>query len=147
MLRLSTKARYALRAMMELARREGPRPVQLHDIAAAQRLSPKYLEQLAIPLRHAGLLHTARGPSGGYSLARPAGEITALEVVRAVEGPLDLLDCVSRASICERAASCAARDLWRDLSNAVTEVLRKRTLADLAQCQRRLDTAMSRRRR
>jgi Rrf2 family cysteine metabolism transcriptional repressor len=146
MLRLSTKARYALRAMMELALREGEGPVQLHEIAAAQRLSPKYLEQLVIPLRHAGLVHTERGPSGGYSLARPAAEITALDIVRAVEGPLDLLDCVGRAAICERSSSCAARDLWRDLSVAVTEVLGKRTLADLSQCQRRLSTPARRRR-
>lgn len=146
MLRLSTKARYALRAMMELALREGEGPVQLREIAGAQALSPKYLEQLAIPLRHAGLLHTERGPSGGYCLARPAEEITALEVVRAVEGPLDLLDCVGRATICERSATCAARDLWRDLSRAVGEVLGKRTLADLAACQSRLNAASGRRR-
>jgi len=146
MLRLSTKARYALRAMIELALREGEGSVQLREIADAQRLSPKYLEQLVIPLRHAGLVHTERGPSGGYSLALPADEITALDVVRAVEGPLDLLDCVGRATICERSSSCAARELWRDLSAAVGEVLGKRSLADLASCQRTLNAAGGRRR-
>jgi Rrf2 family transcriptional regulator, cysteine metabolism repressor len=146
MLRLSTKARYALRAMIELALREGEGAVQLREIADAQRLSPKYLEQLAIPLRHAGLVHSERGPSGGYSLARPAGEITALEIVRAVEGPLDLLDCVGRAAICERSSSCAARELWQELSVAVGDVLGKRTLADLAECQRTLNSSAGRRR-
>ena len=135
MLRLSTKARYALRAMMELAIHEGRGPVQLREVARAQRISAKYLEQLAIPLRHAGLLHTERGPSGGYELARPAMAITALEVVQAVEGPLELLECVGRRSACDRAGVCAARDLWVEAGEAITKVLAATSLADLRENQ------------
>ena len=131
MLKLSTKARYALRAMMELAIREGQGPVQLREVARAQRLSPKYLEQLAIPLRHAGLLHTERGPNGGYELARPALTITALEVVQAVEGPLQLLDCIGREGTCDRSGTCAAQDLWRQVGGAICKVLSETTLATL----------------
>jgi Rrf2 family transcriptional regulator, cysteine metabolism repressor len=135
MLKLSTKARYALRAMMQLAVHEGAGPVQLREIARAQRLSPKYLEQLAIPLRHAGLLRTERGPTGGYELARPAVAITALDVVQAVEGPLALLDCLGRTAACDRTDVCAARELWVEVQAAIDGVLSKMTLAQLRENQ------------
>ncbi len=135
MLKLSTKARYSLRAMIELALREGEGPVQLREVAEAQRISPKYLEQLAAPLRNAGLVQSARGPSGGYELARPATAITALEVVRAVEGPLDLLDCIGSSAACNRARACAARTLWRRASQAINDVLADTTLAELRDSQ------------
>ena len=94
MIRPSTRARYALRAMIELALHEGAGPLLLRQVAAAQHISPKYLEQLTMPLRRTGLLQAERGPQGGYELARPADEITAREIVEAVEGPLHLLDCL-----------------------------------------------------
>ncbi len=135
MLKLSTKARYALRAMMELAIREGEGPVQLREIAKAQAISPKYLEQLAIPLRHAGLLRTERGPSGGYELSRPAVTISALDVVQAVEGPLQLLDCFGPSAECERVSACAARSLWMEVEGAIVKVLADKTLAELRENQ------------
>jgi Rrf2 family protein len=135
MLRLSTKTRYALRAMLELALREGEGPVQLREVAKAQRISQKYLEQLALPLRHAGLVHTERGPSGGYELARPAAAITALEVVEAVEGPLRLLDCIGRPAACDRAGECVARKLWARAGEALSQVLSEATLAELRESQ------------
>ena len=131
MLKLSTKARYGLRAMVELACHEGEGPVQLRAIAGAQNLSPKYLEQLTIPLRNSGLIHSERGPRGGYRLAKPASRITALDVVRAVEGAVTLLDCVSEPDVCERSAGCAARGLWSKVSAAINATLREVTLADL----------------
>jgi Rrf2 family protein len=135
-MKLSTKARYALRAMMELALHEGEGPQLLRDIAKAQRLSPKYLEQLTIPLRHAGLLRTERGPSGGYELAKPASRITALDIVEAVEGPLDLLDCIGSSAACDRTATCAARRLWMRVGEAMSGALAEATLADLRESQR-----------
>jgi len=131
MMKLSTKTRYALRAMVELACRGGEGPVQLRQIAKAQNLSPKYLEQLTISLRNAGLINSERGPNGGYWLARPAGQITALDVVRAAEGPLTLLDCLTRSSACERSSSCVARRLWAKVSLAISDTLARVTLADL----------------
>ncbi len=131
MLKLSTKSRYALRAMMELAMREGTGPVQLREIARAQHISAKYLEQLAIPLNHAGLVLTERGPSGGYRLARPASMITALDVVEAVEGPLHLLDCLARGQACDRSTACAARQLWGEVEEAISVTLSRKTLDDL----------------
>jgi len=131
MLKLSTKARYALRAMVELAHHEGEGATQLRAIAKAQRLSTKYLEQLTIGLRNGGLIHSERGPRGGYWLAKPASHITALDVVRAAEGPVTLLDCVGQSSVCERSASCAARKLWSKVSAAINATLEEVTLADL----------------
>jgi len=140
-MRLSTKARYALRAMMELALHEGEGPQLLREIAQAQRLSVKYLEQLTIPLRHAGLVRSARGPNGGYELARPAAEITALDVVAAVEGPLTLLDCVGRTAACDRTATCVARQLWMRAGEAISAALSDTSLAHLRDSQRAADTS------
>ncbi len=136
-MKLSTKTRYALRAMVELALREGQGPVQLRQIAEAQAISPKYLEQLAIPLRNAGLVRSERGPAGGYELARPAHAITALDIVQAMEGPLDLLDCLGQTEACDRSETCAARALWARVGAAMSDVLAQTTLADLRDAQRR----------
>jgi Rrf2 family protein len=134
--KLSTKARYALRAVLELSLREGQGPVQLRQIAKAQDISPKYLEQLAMPLRNAELVRSERGPAGGYELARPASAITALDVVRAVEGPIDLLDCLGQSRVCDRADTCVARTLWGRVSAAISDVLGDTTMADLRDAQR-----------
>ena len=136
MVKLSTRARYALRAMMELSLREGAGPVLLRDIAAAQRVSPKYLEQLAIPLRRAGLLQAERGPKGGYQLSRRAEEITAHDIVEAVEGHIHLLECLRTPAACDRTEACAARDLWGRVTQAMSAVLSETTLADLREQQR-----------
>jgi len=131
MLRLSTRARYALRGMIELAGHEGDRLMQLREVAELQYLSPKYLEQLAIPLRRAGLIRAERGSAGGYRLARPASEILALDIVQAVEGPLDVVACALKAAVCERSSACAARRLWIRVHEAVISVLAETTLAEL----------------
>ncbi len=132
MLRLSTKTRYALRTMIELAKHEGEGMIPLKEVAEAQQLSPKYLEQLAISLRHAGLVLAERGSQGGYVLARPAAEITALQIVQAVDGPLQLVSCVSRPASCSRSPECSAHELWGRLTSAIDGVLSGTTLADLA---------------
>ena len=139
MLRTSTRARYALRAMIELARHEGRGPILLREVADAQRISTKYLEQLTIPLRRAGLLLAQRGPQGGYALARPAERITTRDIVEAVEGPVRVLDCLRSAHACDRTRTCAARGLWGRINRAITEVLTETTLADLLESQRQAE--------
>ncbi len=126
MLRLSTRTRYALRTMIELARHEGKGMVALKAVAEAQELSPKYLEQLAIALRHAGLVLAERGAQGGYMLARPAAKISVLEVVQAVEGPVELVTCVGQEPECERVGNCTAHGLWSRLNEAVRGCWRAR---------------------
>nr|NIM05696.1 Rrf2 family transcriptional regulator [Armatimonadota bacterium]NIO97177.1 Rrf2 family transcriptional regulator [Armatimonadota bacterium] len=99
-------------------------------------ISAKYLEQLTIPLRRAGLIQAERGPNGGYQLAKSAAEISAHDIVEAVEGSLDLIDCIASRTVCDRTDTCAARKLWGRVGRAISEVLADTTLADLREEQR-----------
>jgi len=133
MLKLSTKSRYGLRAVYDLARRYGEGPVRLKDVAESQGLSEQYLEQLFLGLRRYGLVRSVRGSRGGYMLGRPPGEITVGDVVRALEGPIAPVDCVSeeQPEDCQRADYCVARLIWARLRGAIAEVLDSVTLADM----------------
>jgi Rrf2 family protein len=122
--------------MIELARHEGAGLILLRRIAAAESIPRKYLEQLTIPLQRAGLVLAERGPRGGYELARPSDQITAREIIEAIEGPLSLVDCVREPSACDRAPICAARRLWGKVSEAIADVLSRTTLAELREQQR-----------
>ena len=93
-MKLSTKIRYGTRAILELASRFGEGPIELKEIARSQEISIKYLEQVIIPLRTAGMVKSARGAKGGYSLAKPPSEICLFDVVETLEGPLYLVDCI-----------------------------------------------------
>jgi len=143
MLKLSTKARYAMRFMIELSLHEEEGLVHLASVADAQDLSQKYLEQLAMSLRHSGLVNAERGSSGGYELALAPAEITALQIVQAVEGPIELISCVARPTACGRVTGCAAHGLWNRLSKSITQVLAETTLADLRSDQLRAPAAQS----
>lgn len=145
MFKVSTKARYALRAMIELAIRDEETFVPLAELAEAQGISPKYLEQLAITLRNAGLVRSERGPKGGYALALRPQKITVLDIVSAIEGPVVLLSCLQRAGLCQRARDCAARRFWQRLNESITAVLVQSTLAELRDEQQtdRMDSAPS----
>lgn len=93
-MKLSTKSRYGVRAMFDMAYHAGTLPAQIKDISRRQDISPRYLEQIFQDLKKAGLLNSRRGPQGGYSLARPAEEITVKDIVLAAEGELQLVNCV-----------------------------------------------------
>lgn len=136
-MQFSTKVRYALRAMMELAAHHGNDPVHLKAIAQKQDISDKYLEQVMAPLRTQGLVFTRKGSRGGYTLARPPGEISLFEIVHAVEGSLAPVSCVDHADLCEKVDVCAARDLWERLKELVSDELRSMSLADLVQAQQK----------
>ena len=133
---MSTKGRYGLRVMMELAARWGHGPVLAETIAKNQDISEKYIRVLAGMLRTAGLVRTVRGRSGGYELARAPASITALDVISALEGRNVLVDCVLDAGSCPRADRCAARDVWCDVASAVNGVLSGLTLDQLSAKQR-----------
>ncbi len=93
-MKLSTKSRYGVRAMFDMAYHAGTLPAQIKDISRRQNISPRYLEQIFQDLKKAGLLKSRRGPQGGYSLAKPAEEITVKDIVLAAEGELQLVNCV-----------------------------------------------------
>lgn len=131
-MKLSTRARYGLRMMVELARElRKKKPVQLGRIAKITGLSENYLAQLALPLKSEGLLIGISGKSGGYQLTRPPDQIKVGEVVKAVIGPMHLTDCVNNPDICLNSSFCEARLMWSILSEAMTEILDKYTLEDL----------------
>ena len=127
----STKGRYALRVMADLANHEGW--VSLGDIAERQGISRKYLEQVMALLLKVGYVESTRGKSGGYRLARPAEEYTLGNILRAVEGtlaPVACLDCTS-GEICPRVEDCPTVDVWRDLGSVTSAYLNEKRLSDL----------------
>jgi Rrf2 family protein len=117
--------------MMELAMNQGPRPVSVRQIAEAQDLPTKYLEQLVAALRAAELVRSQRGIGGGYVLTRPPEEITVADIYIALEGPLVPVECLSGSVRCDREGVCATREVWSRVTDAVREVLDSVTLADL----------------
>ena len=132
-MRLSTKGRYAVMAMADLAKRgEGARAVTLADIAQRQDISLPYLEQLFARLRRSGLVKSVRGPGGGYRLARTAAETPVSEIVTAVEEPLEAVRCTSGSVGCmPGGARCLTHDLWDDLGRHIHDYLASVTLEDV----------------
>ncbi len=130
-MKISTKGRYALRLMLDLAQEGQGRPVVLRDVAGRQEISEKYLEQLVSPLTRAGLLKSVRGAAGGYLLTKTPGEYTVGEILRAQEGSLAVVDCGQDGNPCPRRANCPTAPLWERLNRAVDEVVDATTLQDL----------------
>ncbi len=121
-MRLSTKGRYAVTAMIDLALHNEAGPVALTDIAETQKISVSYLEQLFARLRKNGLVTGMRGPGGGYRLARPAGEITVAEIITAVDEPIDMTRCAGKQD-CQDGEKCLTHELWVDLSKQLYDFL------------------------
>ncbi|MEW5764729.1 MAG: RrF2 family transcriptional regulator [Acidobacteriota bacterium] len=130
--KLSTRARYALRMMLDIARNGGEsEPVSLSGVSERTRVSRGYLEQLAIVLRNHNLLRGVLGKQGGYRLARPAQEITLREVVEASIGPIAILDCVLEPDHCAQSEACECRFLYLLINHRVVQVFEDYSLADL----------------
>ena len=127
-MRLSTKGRYAVTAMMEIALREGDGPVTLADISNIQGISNSYLEQLFAQLRKNGLVKGVRGPRGGYRLARGAEAITVADIITAVDEKIETMACKGQAN-CHDGKPCLTHDLWAQLSEQLYNFLNGITLA------------------
>jgi len=130
-MKLSTRTRYGIRAMLELAENYGKGPLQLKTIACHQNISVKYLEQLMIILKSAGIIRSIRGPSGGYVLAKSPNEIKISDCFNCLEGPVITTECVINSSFCPRTTDCVARELWTEVQGAMMTVLRSKTLQNL----------------
>ena len=130
-MRISSRCEYGLRAMVYLAARDDDKPVPLPEIAGGEGIPAPFLERILARLRESGLVKATRGVSGGYQLARAAGDIAVGDVVTALEGPLSLVGCVPDDGACDRAESCASRVVWRRLDSAITGALNSITLDDL----------------
>ena len=136
-MKLSTRARYGTRALLELALHQGEGPVLLKDIARRQKISLQYLEHLVTPLIAGGIVRSTRGAKGGVSLTRPPSEIRLSEVIHLLEGSVAPVDCVNNPGICLRSELCVTRDVWDDLRKAMDSVLESTTLQDLVERQKR----------
>jgi Rrf2 family protein len=131
-MKLSTKGQYAVRAMVVIALHYDEGPVPLRMVADLEDISEQYLEQIFMDLKKAGLVSGVRGARGGYLLGHPAEKITAGDIVRAVEGPIVLVECDHHSGPCERVHVCVTRDLWSKVSESMRQVLDSTTLAELA---------------
>jgi Rrf2 family protein len=132
-MRITTKGSYGLRAMVDLASQNGDGPMLMGAIAERQEVSRKYLHALLTALKAAGLVRSVRGSGGGYCLTRDPAEITVGEVLRALEGPVLLRDCVQDDTACRRSMGCITRRLWEVLSHEIEERLNSVTLRDLVE--------------
>jgi Rrf2 family cysteine metabolism transcriptional repressor len=139
-MKISTRGRYATRAMIDLALHFGKGPVLLTDISRRQRISKGYLEQLFIPLRSAGLIRGIRGASGGFTLARPPAEIRLSHIIQLTEGSTAPAVCVDEGNLCSQSSECITRDLWAEVKRACDRVLESKTLQDLVEKQRARST-------
>ena len=133
MLRISTRGRYALRAMVDLALHANDAPVLRRDIAARQEISADYVAQLFRQLGVAKVVRGIKGPGGGYTLARDATTISVGDIVRAVEGPIAVVNCVTSDDnpSCRQSGECVARAVWQRVNHAIEDALDKISLADL----------------
>ncbi|MBM3707938.1 MAG: Rrf2 family transcriptional regulator [Actinobacteria bacterium] len=136
-MRISTRSRYGTRLMINLAEKYHKGFSFLKDIAREECISEKYLSQIVIPLRVAGLLTGSRGASGGYVLAKSPSDITVKEIVEALEGDLCIIDCTLNENTCERSGSCVSKGIWDDLSLKITEFLNTITLEDLVRTKQK----------
>lgn len=135
-MKISTKGRYALRLMLDLALHDSDAPVRIKDIAARQDISDKYLEQIISSLNKAGYVKSIRGPQGGYKLARDPESYTVGMILRLTEGSLAPVACLDdEVNTCDRQETCATLKLWQMLDEAIREVVDRVTLADLVEWQ------------
>lgn len=130
-MKISTKGRYALRVMIDLAINSNGNYISLKDIAARQEISNKYLEQIIAMLNKVGYLETARGNSGGYKLAKQAKEYRVGDILRATEGDLTPIYCLTEEGECSRKEDCKTHSFWKGLDKVISEYVDSKTLEDL----------------
>ncbi|MGD9874362.1 MAG: Rrf2 family transcriptional regulator [Kiritimatiellia bacterium] len=138
-MKISTRGRYGLRVLLDIALHQQDGPVALRDIAARQDISQKYLWQVLNPLKTAGLLNTVRGAQGGCMLAKEPKEVTVLDVVNILEGSTALVDCLNKPGTCNRGSRCATQKAWGLITKAMQTSMREITLEDLKRWQKECD--------
>ena len=136
-MRISTRGRYGLRAMFELARGFGQAPILMSTVAQRQDLSRKYLHALLTALKAAGLVRSVRGIGGGFTLTKAPEDIRLSDILHGLEGPMSLVDCVADERVCNRSSRCPTRRIWQELAGAIENVLDNVTLKDLLAPERK----------
>lgn len=130
-MKLSTRSRYGLRMMINLAELYGTGPVDLKYISSRENISLKYLGQISLSLKAAGLTQTRRGVNGGHMLSKKPDHYTLLEIIEAIEGRINIVDCLDEAQGCEREETCSARNIWAELNETIRKNLESMRLSDL----------------
>lgn len=135
-MRLSTKSRYGVRALFDIAYHSVGLPTQIKDISRRQAISPRYLEQIFQKLKKAGILGSKRGPNGGYYMLKEPGDVTLGDIVRATEGPFELVFCTGESpkKQCPRRDECVASEMWMDISHQIENFFDSISIAQL--CER-----------
>lgn len=131
MMKVSTKGRYGLRLMLDIAMHHDQGPVSLKDVAKRQKISEKYLWHLIAPLKHGGLITALRGSHGGYMLAKKPHEITLKNILAILEGPTCVIECAERPSSCKRFPLCIAQGVWTEVAHKIGQILESCTLENI----------------
>jgi Rrf2 family cysteine metabolism transcriptional repressor len=142
-MKLSTKGRYGTRALLEMSRHYGEGPLLLKDISTRQQISLQYLEHIVNALVSIGLVKSTRGVKGGVWLAKPPGEIKLSEAIYALEGETNPVACINNPTTCKRSCTCATRDVWSEVKDAIDGVLKSVTLEDLVERQKEKESPQS----
>ncbi|MCE5220370.1 MAG: Rrf2 family transcriptional regulator [Clostridium sp.] len=129
-MKLSTKGRYGVRAMVDLATNYGGAPISIKTISKRENLSEYYLEQLFSPLRRANIIRSIRGAQGGYVLCKPPNEITVGDIMTILEGPIEIADCIDGIE-CDTSDCCATKAVWEKIKNSIDSVMNSITLQDI----------------
>jgi len=132
-MKINTKVRYGLRAMIEVAEKGKFDPVRTSELAKSQNLSVKYLEALMVKLKNAGLVHSVRGNKGGYLLAKDTATITAYDIFIALDESFEIVPCMCENRICERNEFCGTKKMWEELAGSMEKKLKTIKLESLAQ--------------
>jgi Rrf2 family protein len=135
-MRLSTRSRYAVRALLDLAIHIGDGPVLVREIAQREDISVRYLEQLLLPLKAAGIVRAIRGANGGFTLSKKPSDINLREIIQIMEGSTGFTECTDNKDICPRADTCILRDSWIEVTEAANKVMEETTLQVLVERQK-----------
>lgn len=128
---ISTRIRYSVRAMIEMAKYYGEQPISLKKIEMNQKISWKYLEQLMSPLKNEGLVRVVKGNKGGFMLSRPPSEIKIIDIIHAQEGQIEIVPCVCNDKFCINTKTCLARDIWVAANHLLEDYFHSITLDDV----------------
>ena len=130
-MKLSTRSRYGTRMMLDLAQHYDEGPVQIRNVSKRENISVKYLEQLIIPLKKANFIKSVRGPKGGHMLAKSPEEISVGEIVRILEGGINLSRCIENPEVCDRTSHCLTRCIWEEATKVMYDKLNSVTLSKM----------------
>ena len=131
MFHLSTKSRYGLRSLIELAIMSRENPVSISSLAQNQFISKKYLENIFRLLQHKGIVRSVRGAHGGYQMAVSPSSLTVYDIIKAIDGPIKLIECIQHEDACDNSTRCRTRTFWSDLEDYIISFLKSHTLQSL----------------